>query len=61
MSLHLCNVDQAHQPGLEDENILSLYISAMRQEKQNYIKWLVFDSAPLVELVIKEKKKNPNQ
>lgn len=54
MSIHLCNVDQFHQPGLEGENILPLYISAMRQVKQNNIKWLAFDSAPIVELLITE-------
>lgn len=59
MSLQLCNVDQAHQPGLEGENILP--VSAMRQEKQSNIKCLTFDTAPLVELLIIEKQKFLNQ
>lgn len=59
--LHLCNVDQAHQEGLESENILPLYISAMRQEKQNKVRWLISGSAPLVELLLIEKQHFPNQ
>jgi len=55
MSLHLYNADQAHKPGLEDENILPLYISAIKQEKQNNTKWCGFDNAPLVDLLIIEK------
>lgn len=54
MSLHVYNIGQVHKPRLESENILPLLISVMGEEKQNNIKWLTFDSAPLVELLIIE-------